>query len=107
MSAAAQSEPLVTMFRDYRAILDRAEAVNDDERDVLTRQACDVADRMLAIPAEGPAGALAKLRIYVQMTTGRWDLVDDGRGPTIGDKIFAGAIADLERLVALEPPPAD
>ena len=101
MSAAAQSEPLVTMFRDYRAILDRAEAVvNDDDRDVLTRQACDVADRMLAIPAEGPAGALAKLRIYVQMTTGRWDLVDDG-GPTIDDKIFASAIADLERLATL------
>jgi hypothetical protein len=101
MSAAAQPEPLVTMFRDYRAIMDRAETVNDDERDVLTGQACDVADRMLAIPADGPAGALAKLRIYVQMTTGRWELVDDGLGPTIDDKIFASAIADLERLATL------
>jgi hypothetical protein len=56
---------------------------------------------MLAMPADGPAGALAKLQIYVQMTTGRWDLVDDGRGPTIDDKIFASAIADLERLATL------
>ena len=78
MSAAAQPEPLVTMFRGYRGILDRADAVNDDERDVLTGQAFDVAERMLAMAVEGSAGALAKLRIYVQMTTGRWDLVDDG-----------------------------
>ena len=95
MSAAAQPEPLVTIFREYRALRSAHDAPSgpgskfgkkaDERSDVLCRQWLAIYDRMSTIRAEGLAGVLVKLRAHVQHA------LND-------DEVLASAISDLERL---------
>ena len=97
VTADAADAAIVSMWHDYRALIDKLNAEDEArEADALFDQACELIERILVTQSRTPAGIAVKLKIAEEYEELAEEAKDDPK--LVMPRAVLSALADAERL---------